>query len=237
MKKNIKKEHKRINIFTIFIPLFIIFIIIVFIFIKLTNFKMKKFLNINKQSNSIVLQKSFVITNETGSIKKEVPIEPASVGDIKFEQPQKFISRPEFTPIIKISSSPVPAESSSSDNNFNYLFKSINSKDEIYKIDIEAAKFLYDNNKAVFIDARSKVEYKESHIKGAISIPTNATPEEINNFKNILKGKLLVTYCHGIGCHLSDRVAYKLYDMGYRNIAIFFSGWNKWNEYNYPIEK
>lgn len=230
MKKKIKTKHKQIDIFKIIITVFVIFIILLFVLMKLIKFQIKNYINTNKQSNSIVLQKSFIITNESGSIKMEVPIKPASVGNIKFEKSPVHTPRPTPTKLIK-------KQYESENNTFNYLFKQIETKDQIYKIDIEAAKFLYDSGKAIFIDTRNNAEYQESHIKGAISIPTNATPEEINNLKNILTGKVLVTYCHGIGCHLSDKVAYKLYDMGYRNIAIFFSGWNTWNEYNYPIEK
>jgi len=237
MKKKDKIKHKNINILIIVTSIFIvIFISFLLILIKLTNSSIRCFIDNKKQSNSIVTQKSFIISNESGSIKKEIPIKPASVGDIKFEQNSKYMPRPTFTPVIRIPSTPA-ADVTLHENKFSCLFKAVDSKDDIYKIDIEAAKFLFDSGKAIFIDARSKVEYKESHIKGAVLIPTNATPEEINNLKNILKGKVLVTYCHGVGCHLSDKVAYKLYDMGYRNIAIFFSGWNIWNEYNYPIEK
>ncbi len=234
-KKRIKNKH--ISISNIFITIFIIIFIFFLLFlIKPVILQIKSFININKMSNSIVHQKSFIIMNESGNIKKEVPIKPASVGNIKFEPASKYSPKPTFTPFIKIPEA-TPENINLTKKKFSYLFKTIDSKDEIHKIDIETAKFLYDSGKALFIDARSRVEFKESHIKGAISIPTNATPEEINNLKDTLKGKVLVTYCHGIGCHLSDKVAYKLYDMGYRNIAIFFGGWNLWNEYNYPIEK
>lgn len=231
MKKTIKKTKKQLNILLIIISIIVLVVVSLFIIFKLL--KIQNYIIKNKQPNSIVTQNSFIITNETGSIKKEVPINPASVGDIKFERPVNITPRPTFTPVIKI----IQNEEPNKDNNFDYLFKAINSKDDIYKIDIDAAKFLFDSGRAIFIDARSRAEYNEAHITGAVSIPTNATPEEINDLKNKLKGKILVTYCHGIGCHLSDKVAYKLFDMGYRNIAIFFGGWNKWNEYNYPIEK
>lgn len=227
MKKKVKTKYKQIKTFKIFIP---IFIILLFVFIKLTELQIKNFTNTNKQSNSIVIQKSFIITNEDGSIKKKVPIKPASIGNIKFEKSLVYTPRSTFNNLTK-------KQHKSKNNAFNYLFKQIKTKDQIYKIDIEAAKFLYDSGKALFVDARNNVEYQESHIKGAISIPANATPEEINKLKNILTGKVLVTYCHGIGCHLSDKVANKLYDAGHRNITIFFNGWNTWNEKNYPIEK
>ena len=118
---------------------------------------------------------------------------------------------------------------------YSYLLSAIDAREEIYKIDITEAKYLYDSGKVVFVDARGAAEYAQGHIKGAVSIPVSATPEEMAKLKNKLKGKILVTYCHGVGCHLADKTAYKLYDAGYRNIAIFFGGWPKWNEHKYPI--
>jgi len=229
MEKNVKIKQTQSNHSKIIIP-FLIIVILVFILLALLNFHNKFNIDYNKKTKSIVTQKSFIITNESGSIKKEIPIEPPSVGDIKFENP---VNLPKPTPTNTVIMQIKPQNS----GNYNYLFNQIDSKDKIYRLDIASAKFLYDSGNAIFIDARNPKEYRESHIKSAISIPTDATPDEINDLKNVLKGKILVTYCHGIGCHLSDKVAYKLYDMGYRNIAIFFGGWNQWVENNYPVEK
>jgi rhodanese-related sulfurtransferase len=113
--------------------------------------------------------------------------------------------------------------------------KPVDSKANIYRIDIEDAKYLYEHG-ALFADARGPNEYAEAHIKGAINVPVNSTPADIAKLKDKLAGKLIVTYCHGIGCHLSDKAAYLLYDAGYRKLVIFFGGWPKWNEHKYPIE-
>ncbi len=119
--------------------------------------------------------------------------------------------------------------------NYSYLFTAIDAKEEIYKIDFVEAKYLFDSGKAVFVDARSPAEYEESHVKGAVLLPPSATPDELERLKRKLNNKILVTYCHGTGCHLADKTALKLYEAGYRNIAIFFGGWPKWTEHKYPI--
>ena len=113
--------------------------------------------------------------------------------------------------------------------------KPVDSKANIYRIDIEDAKYLYEHG-ALFVDARGPNEYAEAHIKGSINVPVNSTPDYIAKLKDKMEGKILVTYCHGIGCHLSDKAAYLLYDAGYRKLVIFFGGWPKWNEHKYPIE-
>lgn len=110
-------------------------------------------------------------------------------------------------------------------------------KDAIPHIKLNEAYDIFQRGKAVFIDARGGSEYDEAHIKGAISIPAGSTPETIAKFKGVLAGKLLVTYCHGVGCHLSDKTAFALYDAGYRNIKIFFGGWNDWLQAKYPLDK
>lgn len=119
---------------------------------------------------------------------------------------------------------------------YSYLLEKVDSDLEMPKIDITEAKYLFDGGKAIFVDARDAGDYEQGHIKGSVSIPTSATPEQISLLKNKLEGKVLVTYCHGTGCHLADKVAKKLYDFGYRNIAIFWGGWPKWNEHKYPVE-
>jgi 3-mercaptopyruvate sulfurtransferase SseA len=47
----------------------------------------------------------------------------------------------------------------------------------------------------------------------------------------------LVTYCHGVGCKLSDKVSQRLYrDKGHKNVASFFGGWPQWSQANLPVE-
>jgi rhodanese-related sulfurtransferase len=110
-------------------------------------------------------------------------------------------------------------------------------KDAIPHIKLEEAYDIFQKGRAVFIDARGGNEYEEAHIKGAISIPAGSPSEAIAKFKDVLAGKLLVTYCHGVGCHLSDKTAFALYDAGYRKIKIFFGGWNDWTRAGYPLDK
>ena len=117
---------------------------------------------------------------------------------------------------------------------FERLFKEAALKQEINKIDIEEAKYLFDSGRAVFVDARSRSEYDRQHIKGAISLETGASNEEIIKAAKKYRNKVLVTYCHGSGCHLADKVAYRLFDAGHKKLAIFWGGWPKWDEHKYP---
>jgi hypothetical protein len=59
------------------------------------------------------------------------------------------------------------------------------------------------------------------------------------------KAHLLITYCHGVGCKLSDKVAQRLYNdpkdkvqpgHSLKNTGAFFGGWPQWQQHNMPIE-
>ncbi|MBN2755370.1 MAG: hypothetical protein JXR81_11000 [Candidatus Goldbacteria bacterium] len=130
-----------------------------------------------------------------------------------------------------------PAETKSLPGKFRYLLKKSSSKEKIPKIHVEEAKALMDSGKAVFVDTRGASMYDDAHIKGAILIPAGSPPDKYKEHEQALKDKVIVTYCHGVGCHLADKVANALFDMGYKKLAIFFGGWNEWTQAGYPVEK
>ena len=78
-------------------------------------------------------------------------------------------------------------------------------------IDYNEAKDLIYNGNTFLIDVRSEIEYKNSHINGAISIPLDQI-ENINYAKNIN----LIVYCRS-GSR-SKTAALKLLDLGYVNV-------------------
>ena len=123
------------------------------------------------------------------------------------------------------------------DGRYKHLFRDVNSKESILKIHIDEAKVLFESNMAVFVDTRSVYEYNQSHIKGAVSIPAGTPPDRISEMKGALNNKVLVTYCSGTGCHLADKVAHTLFDLGYKKIVIFFGGWPEWTQAVMPVEE
>lgn len=100
------------------------------------------------------------------------------------------------------------------------------------------AKAMWEGKEALFIDARAKVEYDQGHIPGAIPMPLGEFDKYYDMYKSrIKKAKYLITYCHGVGCKLSDKVAQKLYnDKGHKNTGAFFGGWPQWQQHNLKIE-
>jgi len=222
-----KPDNKKILNKIILSLLFIAIIVTVIII-----FKIKPSQNFDTSTTVSTLDTQYIIVkNKEGNKEFKLPIRPAMAKSLGFPATP-------VTPTMELQqkvSITTTTNTQEQKKDYSYLFKPVKSKEEIYRIDIDEAKFLFDSGKALFIDARSISEYDEAHIKGAIPIPLNLLMENIEKYKDKLKNKILVSYCHGIGCHLSDRVAYQLYDSGYRNICIFFSGWPKWVEHKYPI--
>jgi rhodanese-related sulfurtransferase len=99
------------------------------------------------------------------------------------------------------------------------------------------AKALHGEKRTLFLDARAKSEWDQGHIPGAIPMPLGEFDKYYDLYKaKIQKAKVLIPYCHGIGCHLSDKVASKLDEKGYKNVKVFFGGWPQWTQNNMPVE-
>ena len=66
------------------------------------------------------------------------------------------------------------------------------SLDAARRIPREEAVKLVKENKAIFVDVRSKESYDASHIKGAVSIPLSEIPARMGELP---KNKMIITYC------------------------------------------
>jgi rhodanese-related sulfurtransferase len=102
----------------------------------------------------------------------------------------------------------------------------------------EEAKAAWDAKDSLFIDARAKSEYDQAHIPGAIPMPVGEFDKYFAMYEGKIKhAKHLITYCHGVGCQLSNKVAQKLYnDKKLKNVGSFFGGWPQWQQHNMPVE-
>ncbi|MEK6569794.1 MAG: rhodanese-like domain-containing protein [Bacteroidota bacterium] len=103
-------------------------------------------------------------------------------------------------------------------------------------INIDEAYKIFREGNAIFVDARHEEEFKEGHIKGAISLPLKKLEGNPDLVQGISKDKLIVTYCSGVECELSIDIGEKLASMGFTNVKIFFSGWLDWQKRNLPAE-
>jgi len=117
----------------------------------------------------------------------------------------------------------------------NHKTNSEDTFNEAKAITFKQAYSLYNNN-VLFVDARDYVEYEIGHIKGAISLPYFEFDEYKSGLQSISKNTPLVVYCDGRDCDLSIMLGDKLFEMGYKQVYIFFGGWIDWQDNNYPVE-
>lgn len=103
-------------------------------------------------------------------------------------------------------------------------------------INLKQAYQLYKKG-VIFLDARENEDYKAGHIKNALNLPYYDFELFEKNLDNIAKEDTIVTYCGGTDCDLSILLGNDLFESGYKNIYIFFGGWNDWLDAGYPIEE
>jgi rhodanese-related sulfurtransferase len=104
-------------------------------------------------------------------------------------------------------------------------------------LDFAKAKEFHGQKRVLFVDARAKSEWDQGHIPGAIPVPLGEFDVYYEKYKSkISKATKLISYCHGVGCHLSDKVAEKLWEKGHKNTYVFFGGWPQWTQNNLPVE-
>ena len=103
--------------------------------------------------------------------------------------------------------------------------------------DVTLAKKLFDSQEFVFVDARSRDDYDEGHISGAVSLPVGQFDEKIEAFlEQYPPEKAIVTYCSGRTCEDSHNLAQLLLAFGYTEINVFIDGFPGWESEGYPIE-
>lgn len=76
-------------------------------------------------------------------------------------------------------------------------------------------KMISDNSAIVVIDVRTKDEYNDKHIQGAINIPLQDIPERIGNVVRD-KNEVIILYCEYGG--RSRKALSKLEKLGYVNV-------------------
>lgn len=108
----------------------------------------------------------------------------------------------------------------------------------IAEVDLKQAWALYQEGKAVFVDARSPREYRAGHIPRAFLLSQDTFEEAASSWRSLVPlDTPVITYCSGEGCDSSKEVAALLIDAGYSRVKVFFGGWEEWKRAGYPVEK
>ena len=113
--------------------------------------------------------------------------------------------------------------------NYEILLKKINK--QFPQISSYDAKKKIDDNKTLFLDTRSAIEYNISHIKNAILVDYNKF--DIKSIDSISKHNEIIVYC-SIGSR-SVNIGEKLKKLGYQNVKNLNGGIFHWININFPL--
>lgn len=102
----------------------------------------------------------------------------------------------------------------------------------------EQAREFHLTREAVFVDARSPQLYAEEHISGALNVPWQGVEQYLDLFFEKVPDRktIVIAYCDGESCSLSEDLAFMLSDMGYANVKVVLNGLTVWKERGYPVE-
>jgi rhodanese-related sulfurtransferase len=81
------------------------------------------------------------------------------------------------------------------------------------------------------LDARSKAEFELSHIQGAVSLPASDFETEFEKLRaSVDQAKLVICYCSGPQCNLSESLAQQLVKKGFApgKLAVYPDGIPAW---------
>lgn len=91
------------------------------------------------------------------------------------------------------------------------LYRSFDSKEISYK---KLEEIMQKNNNAILVDVRSKQEFEEGHLNGAINIPLYELEKKLEKIPN--KQCTIIIYCRS--GHRSRQAKEKLEELGYENV-------------------
>lgn len=112
---------------------------------------------------------------------------------------------------------------------------SISYLQEVSRISVEEVKTKLDAGiRIIIIDVRSRTEYQESHIAGALSTPTIEDLIELYSDLNIYDE--IITYCTWPDEQASARAASLLMEAGYTDVKAIKGGFAAWKAEGFSVE-
>lgn len=104
-------------------------------------------------------------------------------------------------------------------------------------IDEKKARELFDDPATVIVDARSEEDFRDGHIRGAISLPEPELETRFPDVEPFLPSDArIILYCSGPDCDMAEKTAMFLAKLGRSNLMIMTSGYAAWKAAGYPVE-
>jgi rhodanese-related sulfurtransferase len=101
----------------------------------------------------------------------------------------------------------------------------------------ELAEMLFEQDTAVFLDARPHDQFLKGHIRGALSVPWQDVDDYFDRAADRLNDeKAIIVYCDGESCDLSHELSLFLKAMGYENVHVLVNGWTVWQKFGLPVD-
>jgi rhodanese-related sulfurtransferase len=111
-------------------------------------------------------------------------------------------------------------------------------KQEITVVSVGEAWKLYQQGKAVFLDAREAEVYRSAHLPGAIHVPVESARTKEAELRSFAESKkMLIAYCDGQGCNKAQDLAGALAADRLPGVAMMPEGWLGWMESGLPVEE
>ena len=102
---------------------------------------------------------------------------------------------------------------------------------EFENISVEELRMRLQNDEIILLDARPAVEYENSHLPGAVSIPLDEIQQVLASLPD---DKTIVAYCRGPYCVIADDALDILAANG-RHVARLEEGVLEWQQAGYPV--
>jgi rhodanese-related sulfurtransferase len=104
-------------------------------------------------------------------------------------------------------------------------------------ISLDYAQMKFQSKNTIFLDARYPEDYRTGRIKGAINLPYEEFEEHAPRvLPNLPKDEEIIAYCDGTECETSLLLARELIELGYKDVKVFFGGWQEWRDAALSVE-
>jgi rhodanese-related sulfurtransferase len=104
-------------------------------------------------------------------------------------------------------------------------------------VNLEQAHTIFQEGKAMFVDARPPEEYGELHIPGAVNLTADALGNGLPPaVAGVPRDRPLVVYCGQVSCDAALKVAEGLQSLGFTQVTAFLGGFRAWDEAGYPAD-
>ena len=109
---------------------------------------------------------------------------------------------------------------------------------DLARVSADALQVLLDQGAVALVDARSPAKFDAGHIPSAINLPADTAAETLLvQSLPIDKENLVVTYCDGGSCAMSEYLGTMLRDeAGCREVHVLEGGFLAWSDASFPVE-